>query len=212
MGLKVTVKPESEPLELDEVKLHLRVDHDDEDSLIESMIAAAREYCENFCRRSFITQTLTFTLDEFPSVGVKASCYDGYKRKYTDYIELPNGPVQSIESLEYWDTTEDEYIEIEAADYQLSNSSAVVDRLAPAPNTSWPTPQSGRLDAVKVQYIAGYGDDGEDVPRAIRNAMLLLIATWYANREAFLLATSGQAFPTPVGVDALLWGERSYSP
>lgn len=38
---------------VDEVKTHLRIDHDDEDSLIEGLIAQAQAVAEDYCRVEF---------------------------------------------------------------------------------------------------------------------------------------------------------------
>lgn len=38
---------------VDEVKTHLRIDHDDEDTLIEGLIAQAQAVAEDYCRVSF---------------------------------------------------------------------------------------------------------------------------------------------------------------
>lgn len=213
MGLKVTVQPVAEPLSLDETKLHLRVDHDFEDTLIESMIQAAREYCEQFARRSFITQTIVQTFDNFPIDSHHAirewdGCSGRRRRAQSQAIELEQGPVQEVVSIEYFDEATSAYITLATDKYQVSLNSEVKDRITPAPGVSWPSTHPDRLDAVRITYKAGFSDSPYKVPKSARNAMLLLIGGWYANREAFLLS---QGSDMPVGgVDALLWTIRSF--
>ena len=79
MALKLSAAPALEPLSLKEVKLHLRVDSDEEDTLIQSLIAAARMDCEKFQNRAYITQTWELWMDSWPD---------------KDFIELPLPPLQ----------------------------------------------------------------------------------------------------------------------
>lgn len=44
-----------EPITLERAKLYLRVDSGDDDTLIESLITAAREYAEGFQNRVFVS-------------------------------------------------------------------------------------------------------------------------------------------------------------
>ncbi|MCK9569543.1 head-tail connector protein [Candidatus Pacearchaeota archaeon] len=62
----VKTPPQDEPLEIEEAKTHLRIDSTDEDEYIQTLIISAREYCENFQNRAYITQTLELWLDEWP--------------------------------------------------------------------------------------------------------------------------------------------------
>jgi hypothetical protein len=78
MGLKLKTGPASEPVTLQEAKDHLRVDLDDEDSVIEGFIKAARTDCENLQNRAYISQTWELWLDEWPD---------------EDYIVLPRPPL-----------------------------------------------------------------------------------------------------------------------
>ena len=55
-GPGIVMQPVIEPVSLDEMKKHLRVDIDDDDELIQAMITAARTHIENITRRAFLTQ------------------------------------------------------------------------------------------------------------------------------------------------------------
>lgn len=67
---------------LDEAKNHLRVDLNDDDSLITLLITTARQKAEAFTRRSFITQTWELTVNRFK-----------------DTIYLPRPDIQSISAV-----------------------------------------------------------------------------------------------------------------
>jgi len=73
---------------------------------------------------------------------------------------------------------------------------------------SWPGTTLRPHNGICVTYVAGYGDAAADVPQKIRQALYLLIAHFYENREAVVI---GQGFtPTvvPMAVEALLWQDR----
>src|SRR5690554_6904374 len=81
-------QPAEEPVTLVEAKTHLRVDATDEDALISSLIASAREHVEAFQLRALVTQTWRLSLDRFPRGRV---------------IRLPRPPLQSVTSITYTD-------------------------------------------------------------------------------------------------------------
>lgn len=81
MALKQISAPAVEPLKLEEAKIHVRVDADidEDDGLINGLIAAARQDCEKFQNRAYITSTWELWMDEWPD---------------KDYIEIPLPPLQ----------------------------------------------------------------------------------------------------------------------
>jgi uncharacterized phiE125 gp8 family phage protein len=87
----VTVQPTIEPLTLAEVKLFCRVDYEDDDSLLQQLLKAARKRAEGWLYRGLITQTRAVRLNDsdFDSSG---------------NIVLPNPNVQSVSSITYYDS------------------------------------------------------------------------------------------------------------
>lgn len=76
------VDPAVEPVTVAEVKEQLRIDGDEEDTLLETMITTARQLAEEETGRAFITQTWETTF------------WEGSNR-----IRLPRPEVQVIESV-----------------------------------------------------------------------------------------------------------------
>jgi uncharacterized phiE125 gp8 family phage protein len=80
-SLRVIARATVEPITLADAKLHLRVDDDTDDILIEALIAAARDYCERFTGLALTAQSLEYIIDG------------------KDAIFLPISPVASVESV-----------------------------------------------------------------------------------------------------------------
>jgi len=181
-----------EPLSLADVKLHLRVDDDTEDELINSLITTAREYCEGFQRRAYLTQTQELWLDSFPSAG---------------YIKLSLPPLQSVTHIKYYGTDDTEYT-FTPDDYfvDIKNEPG---RVSLGYGKTWPSTTLRPANGVNIEYVAGYGDAASDVPEKVRQAMLLLISHWYENREAVAL-TGAIPKEIPLSVEALLWQDRCF--
>lgn len=169
MAHKVIVAAVTEPITLADAKLHLRVDdingsHPD-DAYITALVQSARIVAEHHTQRSIAAeQTLEMALDDFPS---------------SDCIVLERPPVQSVISVKYTDGNGVEQT-FSASSYELSTYGNL-SRLQLVYAATWPTTRVQR-DAVRIRYVAGYS--AATLPRSLRQAMLLLIGHWYANREA----------------------------
>lgn len=190
-SVTTSVEPPAEPVSRAEAKLHLRVDTDDtaQDTLIDALIQGAREWCENYTRRSFVRRTLQLRVDCFPS-----------------HIRLPRGPVASVSSVAYIDSNGDSAT-LAADQYQVDTYSTPA-RIVPAFGVVWPSVDAGVVNGVTVTYVAGYApgdtsptDHAENVPAGAKAAILLLIGHLYENREQVGMQ---QLHEVPFGVRALL--------
>lgn len=210
-----TVVPADEPVTLDDAKAHLRVESDvhDDDPLILSLVSAARQYVEEVSGRSLITQTWRLALAGFPGatgvLGVPVYGVDPLSLPGTPVagsvafryaLRLPRGPVQSITSVEYRDTA-GVLQALASTSYVLSADNWEA-TLTPTPGTIWPVTLVHPEGAV-VTYQAGYGATASAVPEAIRQAILLLVGTWYESREAVSISRF-TASEVPLTFDALI--------
>lgn len=131
----------------------------DEDTWISDHITAAREYCENHIGQCIATQTIEQYLYNFPS-----------------FIKLEKTPVISVTSIKYKDYLGTETT-IAATEYiaDLDSGSSII---IPAYGLTWPSFAPYLLNPIRVVYLAGM-----TCPKAIKQAMLLLVGDWYKNRE-----------------------------
>ncbi len=173
MRLTLVTPPAIEPVSITEAKKALKLDLDDtsEDTDITAFIIAAREYCEDFQNRAFITQTWEASFDDWP-------CHE---------IKLPKGSLQTVNSVSYTDSSGAITVLAEATDY-IYSTRGILGRLTPSYGKTWPSFTPFPLDAVVIKFTCGYGDSELDVPEKVKLAIKLLVGYWHENREAALMA------------------------
>jgi uncharacterized phiE125 gp8 family phage protein len=175
MALKLKTPPPVEPVTLAEVKTLLRIDDNDDDNLISSIITAIRQRAEEWTRRSFLTQTWTLWLDEFPfRSGNTMNKLNGR------VIIIPRPPMQSVVFIKTYDS-DNSTVTFDASDYFVDIASSP-GRVALNDNSSWPT-SLRKFSAVEVEFIAGYGSSASDVPEGIKQGMLQWIKLLFANKS-----------------------------
>lgn len=166
----IVAEPTTEPITIDEAKQFLRLLPDDnsEDNFISGLITAAREYCENFTARALATQTIMLYLDSIPSE-----------------VEVPMPPLQSVDKIEVIDADKAVHELIADTDYMIDNGeiSSIIFTASAQEVAAHLYP----INPVQITCTVGYD---ADIPVGIKQAMLLLVAHWYENREA--VATNGE--------------------
>lgn len=175
---RLATAPAAEPVTLEEAKLHLRVDHDDEDDYIAGLVTAAREMVERLTGRQLVAATWDFVYARFPCGG-------------WGELYLPAAPVQSVTSVSYVDGDGDaQTVDADAWELSAASEPAII---RPAVGYTWPA-TADTLEAVTVRAVCGYGD-ADDVPQSLRRAVLLIVGHWYTNREAVVVGTIATSLP-----------------
>lgn len=181
--------PATAPISLAEAKAQMRVEGGDEDSIIQRLIDAAVAFVDVQGALGFamITQTWAEWLGPNQS---------------TVYLSL--GPVQSVSSIKYYDTDGN----LQTATLADFNIFGTPNRISISPKTSkaWPITQT-RDDAIKIEYVIGYGSTSASVPQTVRHALLMLVAHWYENREA---SSEKQMMNLPYGFAEMIGSERNH--
>lgn len=186
-ALELVTGPAAASLTLAEVKAQLRIDSDDQDTLLTNLIHKVESHVDGKgdLGRAMITQT-----------------WAQYECQSPGCVRLRMTPVQSLTSVEYYDSagtlqtaTLSDFELWRDGDYRICK---------PKDGAQWPT-AAKRPDAIKITYVAGFGDAIEDVPESVRGAMLMLVAHWYEHPEA---ATEAKLMSTPMGYDMLMNNQR----
>jgi uncharacterized phiE125 gp8 family phage protein len=147
--------PAVEPLTFADMQAQCRIDSDDEESIVESYIQAARVKVEDVTGRKLITQT-----------------WDVYYDAFHDPLLLPFGPLGTITSVKYQDGNNVQQTLASTIYEAAERNGRPIVRLKY--NQTFPT-TIGHADDVVIRVSFGYGTAGSSVP-----APLLQVLRWYA--------------------------------
>lgn len=159
---------------LEEVKLQVRCDSDEEDALLRRALRAATVHVEKFCGISILPRKVRLDLTRFPGG--------------TGEIKVPIRPVRLVQSITYISPIDGTRKTIPVTDYRLV-STRFVSEIVPAYNVWWPVVRYDRL-GIEITMDVGYeaGADGivalPDDMEDLRSAVLLMVGDLYENRES----------------------------
>jgi uncharacterized phiE125 gp8 family phage protein len=169
--------PAVEPWSVAEAKNFLRAENDDDDTVIASLIAAARSHVEAMTRCAMIAQTWRFVLDQWPKDG---------------RIKPGRGPLRTLAAARVYDSAGNASV-IDAETLVLDKTAGVI-----APS-AWGLPAPGRATAgIELDVEIGFGTAATDVPDALRHAVRTLVAHWYENRGLIAIGQSMAMMPASV--------------
>jgi uncharacterized phiE125 gp8 family phage protein len=174
MALFKIAEPALEPVTVTDARAWLRISHTSEDILIADLISAARQDVENQTGLSLISQQWRLTLDNWPE---------------GDMIELPRGPVTGIAAVTVYAANGTPVV-AQPADYILDT------RSDPARLLFEKRVNPGRrMNGIEIDFSAGFGATGTNVPDMLNRAILLLVAHWYEFRGAFRASDQPVSYP-----------------
>lgn len=156
MSLTLITPPAAEPINLADMKAHLRVTHSDEDALITGLIIAAVRAIEARCGIAMMAQQWRLRLDEMPRCLI-----------------LPIGPVSVIDAISVTDMAGTDH-SIGAGGYAFAPGKP--GRLRA--DTPWP---QAALGGITIDFTAGF--DGA-IPAPLLQAVKMLCGAFYEQRES----------------------------
>lgn len=172
MSTRLIVPPAGLAVSMAAAQLAARVDVDEKgksplDAEIEQAIRTYTAEAETITKRAVIQQTWRTTLDRFGAS-----------------IMLSKSRVLKVDHVKFYDAAGVQRT-LDPEDYEVDAESEP-GYVVPAPTKAWPV-TANRINAVEVQYMAGYGPDETAVPDGIKGFILARITEHF---ETGGLATS----------------------
>lgn len=157
-----------EPLTVEEIRQHLRVDEDqDTAEYLGSLLRAAREWVENRTWLGLVEQSWTLYASGFDERG----------------FELSPNPLRTVDLVQYYDP-EGVLTTLPATDYRVDFVSEPARIL---PKNGWPETEPDNPAAVRVTYTTG--TTAAQTPEQLRHAIRILCGHWYEHREEVVVGT-----------------------
>jgi len=181
MTIAELTPPPAEPVTLAEAKAHLRLDASDEDALVTALIRTAREHLERETGLSLIARSFRLHLDDWPASRM---------------IPIARGPVQTIENVTVYDAA-GVAADVDVSGYLLDGQARPARLVLPG------RPAPGQaINGIEIDFSAGFGESGADVPDTLKRAMLLHVAAMFELRG--VLSPDDQPGAVPPGYDRLV--------
>lgn len=185
--VQIVTPPAIEPLDLDLVRQHCRIDQSADDALLAGYARAARTMAEMYLSRLLITQTVLWTVTPEDFVHPRWHFL-------RHALVIPRAPVQSISSVTVLDRRGNSTT-ISPATLPIVPPQQLLGYradLAHSPSRlyigEYTIMSDGRLlrqvdlENIQIEFVAGYGDDWETIPQPILDAILLYCGFLYEHR------------------------------
>jgi uncharacterized phiE125 gp8 family phage protein len=175
--LRALAAPDGEAiLPLADLKARVRILSNDEDETVTRMRGQAIDWVERYT-----------------GIALDKRQFEYADRQFCRRIGLPIGPIVSVDAIEY-DDAAGELHNLTAADWRFGAGTVLS-----AAGKRWPA-SDGEPGSVRIKFTAGLQNAATEAPSLIA-AVELLVAHWFANREA--VSAGNAATEVPFGVSSL---------
>lgn len=167
----------SNVISIDDLKTHLRVLHNDENTLIGSYRDAACEYVQQYTGVRLTQTTATIRTNRW---GI---------------VELPIAPITNVVHVKYKEDNSDRLTTMPTSDFtaDIKRVPALI-KFHTSPGT-----HANHIYPIEIELTCGYAQDNAPFP--ILQAIKFLVGHFYENREQ---STIKRLVDVPFGVQALL--------
>lgn len=195
MVLKLKTAPTVEPITLDEVKQHCRIDASEDDIYLTTLITVVRKMVEEFCgpliNQDWYQYELDWPAGDSIRLGKPRVSTTNFAITYTD----TDAVTTTLDTDYYTVDDENEYFPAVVLNY----------------NYAWPASTLHPVNPIKITFTCGYGAAATDIPEPIKQVMLLFCEHLYENREPYNVSVSGNSVVAiPWTMEALLAPYRAW--
>lgn len=175
MTMFLVTPPALEPVTIADARAFLRISTESEDEILRRIIKTARELVEAEAGLALVDQTWRLRVDRWPRSGRLAIFKYPVKAVTAVVAYRPDGSAISLEPEEFMLQHGRRPQRVYMAQY----------------------PDAQTFCGLEVDFIAGFGETGVEVPDALKQAILTLTAHLYENRAG--LDTAKAELPVMVG-------------
>ncbi|MBR7653044.1 hypothetical protein HED50_08985 [Ochrobactrum oryzae] len=173
MTMFLVTPPALEPVTIADVRAFLRISTESEDDVLHRLIATAREIIEAETGLSLIDQTWRLRVDRWPRSG---------------RLALFKYPVKAVTSVVAY-RVDGTAICFSPEEFVLHHNRRP-QRLYMAQY-----PDAAQFIGLEVDFLAGFGESGVEVPDALKHAILTLVAHLYESRAGVDADAAQRSFP-----------------
>ncbi len=159
--------PPIEPITTEEAKTWFTVgggyNGSFDNTLVDSLIVAARENAEDYTQKPFIIREFKTTYDKCENKYLFSGCSNFY-------LELPKQPITSIASVQYYDTDNVEQT-VDSAYYYFDSKKIIFS------DVSFENMRD--LNSFSINYNAGFGSTMAEIPSNIKTAIKYYLSDLY---------------------------------